>query len=411
MQRIALLMLLFILVPAVTAAQQRCADVHRPAGPAAQPSVYRIPFELYSNHIYLEVCINGSNPSWFILDSGAPGTYIKQEQAKALGLKFEGSLGVTGTGPERLKAVYVKGARYNLSGIELTVGQSVGLPGEFFLPLESSFGRPFNGIIGYELFDRFVVEVDYAGQTINLYDTKSYRYTGTGEIIPLILNGNKPYMNAMLTPLSGNPLASKLHIDLGSGGALGLNWNFIESNNLVASSRQTIESFSLGVGGETKTLVGRVQSLRLGRLTIQSPTTTFALAQGRGVRSDSAGRIGNQILRRFKVILDYSRKQLILEPLPTLTKAYEYDMSGISLLAEGSDFKVFRVYKLQANAPATEAGLREGDIITGVDSQPAASLTLERVRQMFKQEGLTRLLSIKRGPETLQIRLKLRRLI
>jgi S1-C subfamily serine protease len=202
-----------------------------------------------------------------------------------------------------------------------------------------------------------------------------------------------------------------LHIDLGSGGALGLNWNFIESNNLVASSRQTIESFSLGVGGETKTLVGRVQSLRLGRLTIQSPVTSFALAQGRGVRSDSAGRIGNQILRRSKVILDYSRKQLILEPLPTHTKAYEYDMSGISLLAEGSDFKVFRIYKLQANTPATEAGLREGDIIAGVDSQPSVNLTLESVRQMFKQEGLTRLLSIKRGQETLQIRLKLRRLI
>ena len=411
MQRIALLILLFILVPAGTAAQQRCADVHRAARPASQPGVYRIPFEFYSNHIYLEVCVNGSNRSWFILDSGAPDTYIKQEQAKALGLKFQGSLGVTGTGPERLKAAYVKGARYNLSGIELTDGQSVALPAEFFLPLESSFGRPFNGIIGYELFERFVVEIDYAGQTINLYDPKSYRYTGTGEIIPLILNGNKPYVDALLTPLSGNPLASKLHIDLGSGGTLALNWNFIESNNLVASLRQTIESFSLGVGGETKTLVGRVQSLQLGRLTIQNPITSFALVQGRGVRSDSAGRIGNRILRRFKVILDYSRKQLILEPVATSTEAYESDMSGISLLAEGSNFKVFRIYKLIANTPATEAGLRAGDIIVGIDNQPAASLTLERVRQMFTQEGRTRLLSIKRGQETLQIRLKLRRLI
>ncbi|MGB7923142.1 MAG: aspartyl protease family protein [Pyrinomonadaceae bacterium] len=411
MRRIVLMMLLAVSVSTVAQAQPGRARPNQSHVAAAVQSVHRIPFEFYANHIYVEVRVNGSQSSWFILDSGAPDTYITEEQAKALGLKLGGSLGVTGTGQERLKASYVKGARYSLSGIELSDGQSVAVPRSFFLPLESSFGKSFSGIIGYELFDRFVVEVDYAARTINLYEPKNYRYSGSGEIIPLILNGNKPYVNAMLTPLSGASIASRLHVDLGSSGTLGLNWNFVESNNLVGSAREMIESFNLGVGGETKTLVGRVKSLRLGRLTIESPITSFSLAHGRGVRSDSAGRIGNRILRRFKVILDYSRKQMILEQGADSAQTYEYDMSGMFLLAEGQDFKLFRVHKLVPNSPAAEAGLRAGDIITNVDNQPAADLTLERVRQIFTQEGQTPLVSIKRGQETLHLRLRLRRLI
>src|SRR5207245_627633 len=102
--------------------------------------------------------------------------------------------------------------------------------------------------------------------------------------------------------------------------------------------------------------------------------------------SDFSGVIGGELLRRFKVIFDYAHKQMILEPNASFADRFEYDMSGIRLRAEGDDFKTLRVRRVVENSPATEAGVREGDVISAVDGKPAAELTLSQINQMFKQE-------------------------
>ena len=51
-------------------------------------SALKIPFELYNNHIYLQVSVNGSKPLRFILDTGS-SHIIDTKQAKALGLKLQ----------------------------------------------------------------------------------------------------------------------------------------------------------------------------------------------------------------------------------------------------------------------------------------------------------------------------------
>jgi hypothetical protein len=380
--------------------------------PASSQILYRIPFDLYDGRIYLRVRVNNSEPRPFLFDSGAQIAHLRAELAQILGLKLGGSLGVTGTGPGRIKANYIDNVTYNVSGAEFTDERSIALPtADFFQPLENSFGREFDGVLGYTFFKRFVVEIDYANQTINLYDPATYRHSGSDEVIQIKINDKKPYITATFTPMVGAPIQANLHIDTGFGGSLNFNGNFVIENNLVQSARTTIESFTRGAGGETAARVGRIKSLQFGRFTIANPTATFALAQGRGVRSDSAGRIGGGILQRFKLILDYSRKQMILEPNAHFNEPFEADMSGISLVAEGRNYKTFIVYKLIANSPAAEAGAREGDIILSVNGKLASELTLEQIRGMFRQEGKERLLGIKRGDVTLQIKMKLRRLI
>jgi len=116
-------------------------------------------------------------------------------------------------------------------------------------------------------------------------------------------------------------------------------------------------------------------------------------------------------LRRFRVIFDYAHKRMILEPNGGLSEPFEYDMSGIRLRAEGQDFKTLRVRRVVENSPATEAGVREGDLISAIDGKPTAELSLSQINQMFKQEGKEYLLEIIRGKEKKAIKLKLRRLI
>ena len=102
---------------------------------------------------------------------------------------------------------------------------------------------------------------------------------------------------------------------------------------------------------------------------------------------------------------------MILEPNRHISEPEEYDMSGVLLIAEGVDLKTFRVKQIIDGSPASTAGLREGDIISAVDGKPASSLTLEQVRQMFKQKGRGYRLNIERGDQTFQTIIKLKRLI
>jgi C-terminal processing protease CtpA/Prc len=126
----------------------------------------------------------------------------------------------------------------------------------------------------------------------------------------------------------------------------------------------------------------------------------------------AGGTIGEEILRRFKVIFDFSHNRMILEPNSHFKDPYEEDMSGISLTPEKSnDAKLFRIRQVVANTPASDAGLQADDLITAIDGQPTSNFTEGRIEHMFKQEGREFTLTIKRGEKVIQLKLKLRRLI
>jgi C-terminal processing protease CtpA/Prc len=148
-------------------------------------------------------------------------------------------------------------------------------------------------------------------------------------------------------------------------------------------------------------------NIQLGRFTIHNPVAIFFQdKQGVMASPEFDGVIGAEILRRFKVVFDYSRQQMILEPNRHFSEPYEYDMAGILLVVEGAGFRVKQVLE---DSPATAAGLREGDLITAVNGR--ADLTLEELRQMFMRKGRSYRLSLKRGDEKVQTRIRLTRLI
>jgi hypothetical protein len=280
-------------------------------------------------------------------------------------------------------------------------------------------GHAVDGMLGYDFISRFVVQIDYANRTINLFGPQGYKYPGSGEVIPLIMleddsGGKVPLVRARIMQLGRDPIEGKFIADTGVRGALSFNSPFVEANKLLPSTQKTIQA-PLGGGSmvrESKQPVGRVPHLRLGSFTFKNPVAIFFLDK-KGVLASPEfdGVIGGEILRRFKVVFDYSRQQMILEPNRHFSEPDEYDMSGLLLIAEGEDFKILKVRHLVEGSPATGAGLREGDVISAINGTVASKLSLERVRTMFKKEGQSYLLSIKRGAETLRIRIRLRRLI
>jgi hypothetical protein len=372
-------------------------------------SALRIPFELSSNVIFLHVRVNGSEPLWCILDTGAAGTLLDTTRAKLLGIRVSGGGKVEGVGETSVAAGMAKSVSFSLPGVDFQPRVVVILP---LSSLNRFVGRVVDGVLGHDFFSRFVVEIDYAARVINVYDPKGFHYSGAGDSIPLELKDNGPSVRAQLNLTGRAPVEGNFRIDTGGSHALILGAPFVKTQKILESISTTIGAPSAGVGGETSMRLGRVQSLQLGRFAFARPVAGLAQStKGALANPDLAGNIGAGILRRFKVIFDYRNHRMILEPNDRLREPFESDMSGTVLTAEGVKLDALTVFYVTENSPASVAGLRVGDVITAIDHKPSSAFALDDVREMFKQEGREHLLSIKRGEQASEVKIKLRSLI
>jgi S1-C subfamily serine protease len=123
-----------------------------------------------------------------------------------------------------------------------------------------------------------------------------------------------------------------------------------------------------------------------------------------------AGNIGAQIAMRFRLYFDYGRRRIILEPSPLLGEPFDRAFSGLAMRAYGSDYRTFRVTDVLEDSPATDAGIRQDDVITAINDIPAERLTLATVLEMFERPA-TYTLTIRRDQRTLTVTLTPRRLI
>lgn len=303
----------------------------------------------------------------------------------------------------------IPGVSLALPGVKVFNQTLASLPINDASPL---FGKSIGGIIGYDFIKQFIIEVDYDAKVINLSAPASYQYRGSGDLVPIKFINKKPFVNSKLKLEGRNTIEGTFMIDTGSTEAMTVNSPFVRAHQLLKSLARTKQANLGGLGGAAASVTARVENIQVGRFVISKPLVSFSqAAEGNDALANYAGVLGGEIFRRFTLILDYSRQRIILEPNRHLPEPVEEDMSGIELGADGEDFRTLVVNEVAADSPAAEAGLKEEDELVAVDGRPAAELGLDRVRQMFKREGEEYLLSVRRGGQTLQVKIKTRRLI
>ena len=93
-----------------------------------------------------------------------------------------------------------------------------------------------------------------------------------------------------------------------------LNPEFVSTNNLIAPDNNS-SGTKRGVGGGARVQHGTLSRLKIGRFVVDDPSANF-FTEGSPAEKGLAGHIGMAALRNYKVIFDYSRKQMILESAP-----------------------------------------------------------------------------------------------
>ena len=212
--------------------------------------------------------------------------------------------------------------------------------------------------------------------------------------------------------MGGSPIPGRFTFDMGSGGALALHTPFVSSHHLPGPHVKTIREIGgSGTGGLSAGRVGRAAALKIGSSVFKNLPTTFSQdTAGAFAGTAAQGNIGAPIISRFKVFLDYGHRRIILEPAATFSDPFDRASGGVSLRAEGRDFKTFTVDEVLENSPASDAGLRVGDVIASIDARPASDLTLTAVYELFERAQPYKL-TIRRGDETLTVTLTPRVLV
>jgi hypothetical protein len=354
-------------------------DFHFTSGQSATG----IPFELQTtNHIFVQVRVNGGEPSWFILDTGAEATVLDVDRAQALKLPLEGHIEGRGAGEGSVDVSLVKGVTIGLPGVEVANQSIVAVQ---LGALEPLFGRRIDGVLGYDFISRFVLQIDYAGGKLSLYDPRDYKYVGQGEVIPISVEGRLPHISARVVLPDKTALEGKFVVDCGAGSLVDLNSPFVEAHkirNLVASH----STAGGGIGGTTKMAIARLAAVQVGKYEIADPVVGLSEDTGGALsRSDLDGIIGGELLRRFTVVFDYPHERLILDPNSHFKDSSDRGRTGIRLIADGPDLHMFKVFAVTEGSPAANAGVKPGDFVTTIDGRPLGDASLDDVRHLLDQ--------------------------
>jgi hypothetical protein len=336
--------------------------------------VTQVPFDLVNNHIYADVTIDGTRMR-VLVDTGGANVLTPSAAAK-LGAKTEGKLAGRGVGEQQVDVGIAHLGEVRLGGAALSKPVFYVMDMGDLARIE---GAPSDGLVGFEMFRRFRVTVDYEKHVLTLTDPAKFQPPAGAQVVPFELADRIPIVQAKL---DGMPV--RLSVDTGSRASLTMNGPFVRQNDLVSRYGAATESVTgWGVGGPEHGRPARAGTLLLGDAAVRDVVVDLFTGQkGADAKPDLSGNLGAGVLRRFTVSFDYDARKMYLVPNADFAKPDLYDRSGMWLLLDGDALKIVAV---TPGGPADKAGLHEGDRIAKLGGEGIARRSLPEWRMRLRE--------------------------
>jgi len=259
-----------------------------------------------------------------------------------------------------------------------------------------------NGIIGFDLLQRFSVTFDYqSGQLILdrkfspglIPDSRAantfsipFSLSGGGFSFPIVIPASRIILEVSVEDTS--PIS--MLFDTGATLTI-LETRFFET--LPDRPRPAIDSQARGKSGElVQSTITRIASFQLpgGSTAVDMPAAIVQSQLFSGVEptveGPIRGLIGGSFFRNFAVTVDYPNRTLFLEPYNELSHLdpNEFVLIGISIELQDGAFIILEVLD---DSAAQQAGLLAEDIIIGIDGRDVTGFTLEEIQDLLDVPG------------------------
>lgn len=371
----------------------------------------RLKFKQINNLIILPITLNDSIEANFIVDTGVRHTLImKKSYLDKLPVQYGREYRLFGADKESfVDAQLVSGLEYDFGDVQ-AIRQTALVLDEDYFDLENSIGIPIDGILGMDLFMRFVVKIDYEKSVMTLINPDKFKVPSSYKALDIELINGKPYMKSVMHLDNGQTMMNRLLIDCGASLSMMLDVNSDE--RIVLPQKFIQGTFGQVLGGNLEAYVGRVNFLGFSNYAFKDVITNFQMPFWIDTVTNSNGLIGGGILSRFDVIYDCMHKKVYLRKNQNYDLPFMQDRSGLHIELQGNSFNQFIIADVIAGSPADIAGIRAGDVILRCNGRPFERLSLnEIVRTLQKEPETTIRLTISRQGEEVDVKFKLKELI
>ncbi|MDZ4794325.1 MAG: aspartyl protease family protein [Bacteroidota bacterium] len=357
-----------------------------------------IPFEQLTGGIVILRAQFGNFPDTlsFILDTGSSGISLDSTTAEYLKLKPQPTertiRGIAGI----RKVSFLFNQQLHFPG--LTV-DSLNFHINDYGILTAVYGERIDGIIGYSVLNRYIVKLNYDILKLTFCTKGTIHYPRGGYLL-------KPTINQLIAQQlrvkDDKTVTSRFLYDMGAGVCMLLNRDFIEDSALIDRKKKRWIKEGEGLGGKIDMELLVIKEVKLGPYRFRNvPTYVFDDVNNVTSYPFMGGLIGNDILRRFNVILNYARNDIHLAPNSHYADVFDYSYSGIELyFVEG----LIVVGDVAKGSPAEAAGVKEGDEVLAVNKNFTLNLNQykialqapnEKVKLILRRENVIKEIEFK----------------
>jgi predicted aspartyl protease len=327
----------------------------------------------------------------FVLDTGSGGISLDSATAKQLGLTLTKSdrtiRGIAGM----RKVDFALNHVLRLPGLQT---DSMDFHINDYEILTNSHGVKIDGIIGFSFLRRYIVRLDFDKNIIELFTPGLFKYERGGHLIkprftPLPVD--ELYVN------DNRAVHAKYIFDTGAGLNVLLSSDFESDSSIIKKKRKRYTTQVEGMGGKRLMELTVAEQVKLGPYKFRNvPVHIFEDEYNLTMYPQLAGLLGNDLLRRFTVVLNYPEQSIHIKPNSHYTEPFDYSYTGLGIYQDGGDVRVLDVIE---DSPAKKAGFMVNDLIFAIGN------TFTKNVQVFKNAlqqtiGKIRVLVVRDGKPT-----------
>lgn len=355
------------------------AQAQKNSNNQASKYITQVPFTTFTGGVVLikAQLVGFPDTLNFIMDTGSAG--ISLDSSTCVRLNIDPALTdrlIMGIGGVR-QLKYVSKRSLRIGSIQL---DSLDFHVSDYEILSSVYGDRIDGIIGYSFYSKYIVKIDYDSNQLYIYTKGNIKYPKGGySLKPSLIT--IPVLSGVLR--DNRESNSHFYFDTGAGLCILLNKDFVRDSAILNPERKPFATQAQGMGGKANMEVTVLKEFKFGPYRFHNvPTYLFEDEYNVTSYPSLAGLIGNDIFRRFNLILNYDKKIIYLIPNSHFRDPFDYSYTGLGLYWTEGEIKVGDVMK---DSPADKAGFKVDDVVIGIDNNMSQNLDL--YKSMLQNTG------------------------